>query len=1051
MLTRLILFVFAITLFFTAHPFPLFAETKQAKVQSKKTYSYYPSSDRIAVIFIWDGDRVAMRQAFAYTSYGTLAIEVNDDGYAADINDLSGVSYRQVRYFTPNPSHPFGPPLKLEEKVLDLATKQEVLERAYHHFFSPQGKLIRQDIYDANHELFGSLQWEYDQAGNMIRQINLLGEQIVSLYDANGNCVLKHGPKKDKHWEFVYDNHNRLVREDEVYPEGSLSKQYRYDASGNLIAEIDCYGNEKSYVFNELGYLAQIVEPLVLNEKGQPARPVTSFFYNQEGFPYLQVDPKGNETKMSFTKQGKISQVCFPDGSEEKFEYTSTGELAKKTLKNGCVIYYTRDYQDRIVQTECFSAQGISLWSTSAQYNAFHLISERDALGIVTKYEYDIFDRKIKEEKAGHVVLFEYDASGRLVKKTNVINENENVAHHFSYNAMDQITEEKMEFGPGNFLNHKQYIYNEEGKLIKEILHRDAGKEITHTVYNSFGKQIIDPCGKSIYQKNIYNYKNAVGQCVPYQETVDASGCTTIVIKDALGKETEVIKKDPEGKLLQRKKSFYDLVGLLSRVVETVYMPNSLSREEITCYEYDSMQRCISKIEAANSVSPKRTSYSYNILGYLTLVEKPSGKKLKYNYNTAGLLQAVYANDLSVFYTYVYDAKQRLVSIKDELTQKVLTRSYDALDRLIQETLPTGHSMRYTYDALGNVQMKVLPDGSKIVYKYSSGVLKSINRLTVENRLQYSHEYLAYDKIGQPLEESFLDRAGHLTKSYARNGKLKALKTRHFTECIPRGGFDALGNLTKRILIDSKGKQEISYAYNHLGKIISEVGVAPHSYGYDSSLKRVAKDEIPYGFNPMQQLIENDEETLSYDLDGNLIAKGDLELSYDAFGRLTGVKDKHLEVSYAYDAFHRRLSKTLLSAQGKRFYTYFYDGEREIGCYLDGELKEVGILGIGINKKIETLVSLEINGHPYAVVNDCLGNVVALLNPTSSVCEAYRYTAFGEGEVFDNLGHIKNALNTWGFRGMRYDKETGFYYNGLLYYYPTQGDWVTRVPDRTML
>ncbi|MGK5594452.1 MAG: hypothetical protein ACSNEK_03735 [Parachlamydiaceae bacterium] len=1023
-----------------------FAETKQAKIQAKTTYKLYHRSNRVAVVYVWDGDRIAMRQGFAYSPEGVIVIEVNDDGYADDINDLSGVTYRQIRYITPNPKNPFGPSLKIEEKVLDLSTGHELLERAYHHHFSPQGHLIKQEIFDANKQLVATLEWEYDTDGRVIRRQNQLGDQIVYLYDNKGNCTLEHGPRKDKHKENLYDGQGRLIQENEVYPDTTLSKKFRYDSSGRMIAEIDHYGHEKNYIYDSSGCLTQIIEPLVLDETGKPVRPTTTFSYNEKGQPYLKKDPKGHIVKAAFDPNGKISELFYQDGSEEKFEYSPHGELTKHVLRNGCFYRYIRDYQDRVVSTGYYSSQGSLLWQTSAEYNAFHLVSETDALGHVTYYDYDVFDRLIKKEKLGQVTCYEYDAQGRVNKKMEKINDDEMVIYCYQYNALNQLEEEKTIRGNECF-NHKKYFYDPEGNLVKEMHFNGNEKEVYQTIYTSTGKQVIEPCGQAHFIKNHYSYVNQLGQCVPCEEVIDSKGCTTFLIKDALGRLVEITKKDPFGNTLQKKKNYYDLLGCISREIETVFHPDNYRTENVTQYEYDSELRCIAKIEKATSIRPLKTHYTYNILGQLICIEKPAGKKIKYNYNSSGLVQAVYANDLSVFYTFNYDKKQRLISVKDELTQKVLTRSYDAFDQLVEEKLPTGLGISYQYDAAHNVTLKTLSDQTKIKYQYAYGLLKAIERLDADDTILYVHSYDQYDKMQRPTTETMLDRAGKCFYKYGKQGFLKSITSKHYKEYIPRDGWDPKGNLLKRTILDCKGKHEIFYQFNFLNQLISEFGASfRHTFKYDSLSKLVSVDDQRYAYNLFQQLAEDREDPITYDLDGNITSIGLKTFSYDALGRLVKAGLGDTQVEYAYDAFNRRLSKFIYTPKDEIRLDFLYDHHKEVGCYENGEPRELAIPGD--ENSSFPYVAIELRKTPYAIIYDVLGNVSTILNHTGAVHEAYRFSKIGEEEVFDRSGITKNAENPWRFGSMRFEKETGFYFNGHQYYNPQIGHWLTRKPDR---
>src|SRR5207244_2932729 len=65
------------------------------------------------------------------------------------------------------------------------------------------------------------------------------------------------------------------------------------------------------------------------------------------------------------------------------------------------------------------------------------------------------------------------------------------------------------------------------------------------------------------------------------------------------------------------------------------------------------------------------------------------------------------------------------------------------------------------------------------------------------------------------------------------------------------------------------------------------------------------------------------------------------------------------------------------------------------------------------------------------------------------VQESYRYTAFGETEIYDkdHAAVFDSPLrNSWMFASKRVDSETGFVYFHRRYYAPNIGRWITPDP-----
>ena len=180
-----------------------------------------------------------------------------------------------------------------------------------------------------------------------------------------------------------------------------------------------------------------------------------------------------------------------------------------------------------------------------------------------------------------------------------------------------------------------------------------------------------------------------------------------------------------------------------------------------------------------------------------------------------------------------------------------------------------------------------------------------------------------------------------------------------------------------------------------------------------------------------------------YDSNGNLIFDGTSRYSYDSLDRLISIQKGHIEIAYAYDAFNRRLSKSIFEKGTKvKSELYLYDGENEIGCTdKEGVIKELRILGEGLGAEIGAAVLLELNGKTYIPIHDHRGCLVVLVDlENKKTTETYRYTAYGEQLT-------EGELSPWRFSSKRTDPETGFVYFGRRYYSPNLGRWITPDPQ----
>ena len=93
-------------------------------------------------------------------------------------------------------------------------------------------------------------------------------------------------------------------------------------------------------------------------------------------------------------------------------------------------------------------------------------------------------------------------------------------------------------------------------------------------------------------------------------------------------------------------------------------------------------------------------------------------------------------------------------------------------------------------------------------------------------------------------------------------------------------------------------------------------------------------------------------------------------------------------------------------------------------------------------------VIFELNGQAYIPLYNLRGDVIALLDAEGSIAESYRYSAFGEGVIWQQDQQIPASRlnNPWQYCAKRLDAETGLYYFGRRYYDPNHGRFLNHDP-----
>lgn len=148
---------------------------------------------------------------------------------------------------------------------------------------------------------------------------------------------------------------------------------------------------------------------------------------------------------------------------------------------------------------------------------------------------------------------------------------------------------------------------------------------------------------------------------------------------------------------------------------------------------------------------------------------------------------------------------------------------------------------------------------------------------------------------------------------------------------------------------------------------------------------------------------------------------------------MTSFSKSGTTASYTYDAFNRRVSKTV---NGTTIY-YVYNGDDIIE-----ERSSAGALNADWvhGDEIDEPLTMTRGGTTYYYTRDALGSVRELTNSAGTVQETYTYNGYGQPSAAPTIN------NPFMFTGREYDAESGNYYYRRRYYDPTLGRFMQRDP-----
>jgi RHS repeat-associated protein/uncharacterized repeat protein (TIGR01451 family) len=287
--------------------------------------------------------------------------------------------------------------------------------------------------------------------------------------------------------------------------------------------------------------------------------------------------------------------------------------------------------------------------------------------------------------------------------------------------------------------------------------------------------------------------------------------------------------------------------------------------------------------------------------------------------------------------TAIYDGNGRLIRVRHSNGDS-FALEYNANGRISRLTDQVGRATEYSYDATGEHLSAVTAPGDRLItYTYSISSGQPINHALLS--VSYpngTHQYYAYDSLGQLSEESLDGGAEHVGYTYDVSGRVYVTDAQGHTAIIspdehgrPANVRDALGrnlrqeydsNFNVSRLTGPTG-QSYQFNYDLLGNVIAARDPLGHqvTLGYDTRFSQVAvvKDErgnrSTFDYDGSGNLTamtypDGSGETIAYDSSGNPITyttrSGDvITLTHNARGQLLrkGYPDGSW-VAYTYDA-----------------------------------------------------------------------------------------------------------------------------------------------------
>jgi YD repeat-containing protein len=390
------------------------------------------------------------------------------------------------------------------------------------------------------------------------------------LYDENNNKIEEEIVGSGKLTLYSYDLGNRLVKKEEKYEGRSSIWRYAYNALNQLIAEKDPYGQVSSYTYDRLGNQIKAVQPKRLDDAGNIITPTARQHCNLLGHPIKKSDENGSVTCFSYNIYGSPTKIIYPDNHVERFTYYPSGWLKQKWNEDKTSCSYCYDPKGRLIKETTLDSNDSPIKVEEYTYRGPLLLTKKDAMGVITNYEYDGAGRKTAEiVNNGKITRYSYDDFGRVSKVFRALDQELGQYEIYEYDALGRLLSKSREDSEGVLYAKETYSYDAQGNQIKRSYL--VGKEKTADYlyhYNPDGTLCWkeDPLNQRTSYSYNHNERNSLKQRVCSRDTIDPLGRIHREILDVYQLPEKQMQLSAEGKILSCKEYGYDAIGNTVRV-----------------------------------------------------------------------------------------------------------------------------------------------------------------------------------------------------------------------------------------------------------------------------------------------------------------------------------------------------------------------------------------------------------------------------------------------------------------------------------------------------
>lgn len=833
---------------------------------------------------------------------------------------------------------------------------------------------------------------------------------------------------KTSRTRYEYDDYGNVIAE---YQDGDIST-----SDDDVIIRRDFYPNTSNNI------LDKAAEERVYDHTDSLAKEVL-YYYDGNNISVTTPPTTGNLTRL----EEKVG-----DGSSLSTYYTydAYGNRLTETDPNG-------NTWETVYESTCHTFPESITSPIAEQFESYtfdpgtgDLLSRTDVNSQTTTYEYDTFGRLTKEIKTGDssaspTLRYEYNDWGTLnqqhLKILAKVDEGDYLWSSWYFDGLGRVIQTHARGGTGRTIIASTNAYDSRGSVHKVYVSQDLDSsqvngykppEATWKCYSIVSDGLGRPTSITAPDETTYSSDYSV----PWQETVtNPRGFKHRYYYDAFERLTKVEELDASDDIYATTTYSYDALDNLIQVVDAHGNTTTMNYDWLShktsmtdpdmgswSYEYDGNGNLIIQTDAKNQT----ITSAYDALNRVTNIAYPAGSGMvdvtyAYDSTTGGNYgegRRTSMTDASGTTVYKYDARGRVIEEKrtvDEVDY-VTQFAYDAADRLVAVTYPTGETVTQVCDGRGLPYSLSGSAAGDLVTETLYNQLGQITQISLGNGAFTTFQYYGLDA------EAPSGYYGLLWRISSANATEDLQDVRHI--------WDANSSLIERQDVIA-GETE-TFGYDFLDRLTSASGPYTQSYTYDEIGNITSMDGASYAYGAQPHAVTAvGGTTYAYDANGNMTQRGDQTITWDVENKPISVTDGQNTSTFVYDGDGNRVLKTeggetILYVN--RYYeknlttgevtTHYYLGDRKIAYKNDSGLKYVHQ-----DHLTGTSLTTDSSGSPVATI---------------------KYFPFGATRlVSGNLDTEKR------FTGQRLD-ETGLYFYNARYYDAQIGRFVspdTIVPD----